>query len=174
MSAGSVSLESAIRTCKVNTGWANRVESDRFLNPSNMVCPVWNGVDTAGRRVCPDSFNTKTAGCNSAQDRVVVENNVSRPQYMEYITLSANGIQGNIYGNTMGHANSQLRSNALSGVHNITGQFGQVTDYGAQVAPSCGIRPYREAMSQESQQRREQQSLNAGYEGFQRRRAAGF
>ena len=76
----SISLEAAIRTCKVETGWANRVESDRFLNPNNMVCPIWNGMDLTGRNVCPDSFYTKSAGCNSASDRVVVENNVSRPQ----------------------------------------------------------------------------------------------
>ena len=42
MSAGSVSLESAIRTCKVDTAYAAKIESDRFLNPGNMVCPVWN------------------------------------------------------------------------------------------------------------------------------------
>ena len=94
----SVSLDSAIRTCKVNTGWASREESDRFLNPASMLCPLWNGQDSAGRRVCPDSFVTKSRGCNSATDRVVVENNVSRPQYMEYITLNAAGVAGNIYG----------------------------------------------------------------------------
>ena len=93
--SGAISLEAAIRTCKVDTGWANKVESDRFLNPNNMVCPIWNGVDLTGRRVCPDSFYTKRAGCNSAEDRVVVEN-AQRPQYMEYINLSANGIDGAI------------------------------------------------------------------------------
>ena len=80
----SISLEGSIRTCKVDTGYANKVESDRFLNPENMVCPIWNGVDLTGRRVCPDSFYTKSAGCNSAEDRVVVENNL-RPQYAEYV-----------------------------------------------------------------------------------------
>jgi hypothetical protein len=54
-----------------------------------MSCPTWSGFDLVGRKVCPDSFYTKSAGCNSAEDRVVVENNVSRPQYMEYITLNA-------------------------------------------------------------------------------------
>ena len=39
----------ALRTCKVNTGWANRLESDRFQNPNLMVCPTWNGMDNAGR-----------------------------------------------------------------------------------------------------------------------------
>lgn len=174
MSAGSVSLESAVRTCKVNTAWANRVESDRFLNPNNMVCPVWNGIDTSGRSVCPDSFYTKRAGCNSASDRVVVENNVSRPQYMEYITLNANGIKGNIHGNTMPYQNSLLRTHELQDVHNVTGQFGQVTDFGSQIYPSCGYTPYKEAMSQEAQQMRQGQAMQMGYEGYSRRQAAGF
>ena len=137
MSAGSISLESALRTCKVNQSSANKVESDRFLNPDNMLCPIWNGHDLTGRPVCPDSFMTKSRGCNSAQDRVLVENNVTRPQYMSYITLSQNGIVGDIYGNTTSHTNSQLRTNALDKVHGLTGQFGHVTDFGAQVIPSC-------------------------------------
>lgn len=174
MSAGSISLESAIRTCKVNTAWADRVESDRFLNPNNMVCPIWNGVDTSGRSVCPDSFYTKRAGCNSASDRVVVENNVSRPQYMEYITLSAGGINGNIYENSLPHVNSVMRTDMLNDVHGITGQFGNVTGYGAEIYPSCGYRPYQEAMSQEHKAHREAQAMQNGYEGYMRRTAAGF
>ncbi len=160
----SLSLEAAIRTCKVETGWANKVESDRFLNPNNMVCPIWNGVDTAGRSVCPDSFYTKNAGCNSASDRVIVENNVSRPQYMEYITLSSNGINGNIYGNTMGYQNSKLRTDAIGQIPQVTGNFG--LDFGANVIPSCGTTPYREAMSQEAQQMRQEQAMQNGFEGY--------
>lgn len=172
MSAGSVSLESAIRTCKVNTAWADRVESDRFLNPNNMVCPIWNGIDTSGRQVCPDSFYTKRAGCNSAEDRVAVENNVSRPQYMEYITLSAGGIQGNIYGNIMPWRNSHMRQKELNQVNNITGNFGK--QFGSTVYPSCGYTPYKEAMSQEHQRMRQDQSAQMSYEAYSRRSAAGF
>ena len=131
MSAGSVSLESALRTCKVDTAWATRIESDRFLNPNNMVCPVWNGMDTAGRNVCKDSAYTKRAGCNSATDRVAVENNISRPQYMEYITLSANGIAGNIYGRTDQYNESLERRNELNNLNNITGNFGK--QFGANI-----------------------------------------
>lgn len=90
----SISIEKTIRTCKVNTGWANRNQSDRFQDPNLMVCPTWNQMDNTGRLVCADSFYTKRAGCNSAMDRVSVENNVSRPQYMEYIQLNAAGING--------------------------------------------------------------------------------
>ena len=167
-----ISLESAIRTCKVDTSWAGRVESDRFLNPSNMVCPVWNGVDTAGRSVCPDSFYTKREGCNSAEDRIMVENNVSRPQYMEYVTLGAGGIKGNIYDNTMGHANSTLRNKELEQIHDIAGQFGH--DYGRNINPSCGYRPYKEAMAQKATQMRNDQSVEVGYESYNDRRHSGF
>jgi hypothetical protein len=85
--SGIVNLESALRTCKVDTGYSSRIQSDRFLNPRNLVCPVWNGLDTAGRLACADSFKTKREGCNSAEDRVGVENSVSRPQYMTYISM---------------------------------------------------------------------------------------
>jgi hypothetical protein len=174
MSAGSVSLESALRTCKVNTGWADRVESDRFLNPNNMVCPVWNGVDTAGRQVCADSYYTKRAGCNSAEDRVAVENNVSRPQYMEYITLAANGIRGNIYGNVMSHTDSVMRSKDLQNVHKLTGQFGNVTGFGAEIYPGCGLNRYRDAMSQQAQQMRQAQASQHGHEAYTTRNMAGL
>jgi hypothetical protein len=85
--SGILNLESALRTCKVDVGYQQRIQSDRFLNPKNLVCPVWNGLDTAGRVACADSFYTKREGCNSAEDRVGVEN-IQRPQYMQYISDS--------------------------------------------------------------------------------------
>ena len=151
----SISLESSIRTCKVDTAYANKVESDRFLNPSNMVCPIWNGVDTSGRTVCPDSFWTKNAGCNSAEDRVVVENN-QRPQYMEYINLSANGIDGAMYGNTMPWTEVGKTTQSLNDLNNITGNFG--SQFGANVYPACGYYPYQQALNQVSQTKAPTQS----------------
>lgn len=201
MSAGSISLESAIRTCKVDTGYANKVESDRFLNPQNMVCPVWNGVDSAGRRVCPDSFITKTAGCNSSEDRVVVENAL-RPQYMEYINLSANGIDGAIYGGNGGSkenfgnsmpwneagaynnnfnyaVNKESCANGTgnfkqcwNNVNNVTGNFG--LQLSKDVYPACGYYPYAQAMAQEQQALRKQQSLQEGFIGNRYRQRSGF
>ena len=82
----SLSLDASIRTCKVISGEASRIESDRFLNPNNMVCIPWTGYNLTGQQVCADSFYTKTPGCNSALDRVSVENTL-RPQYGEYINL---------------------------------------------------------------------------------------
>lgn len=83
--SGIFSLEASIRTCKTDVGYAERIQSDRFFNPKLSVCPVWNGLDAAGRVACADSFNTKREGCNSALDRVGVEN-LQRPQYMNYIS----------------------------------------------------------------------------------------
>lgn len=57
-----------------------------------MLCPLWNGTDTYGRPVNADSFITKNAGCNSAEDRVMTENFL-RPQYMEYVALDAQGFR---------------------------------------------------------------------------------
>ena len=167
----SISLEGSIRTCKVDTGYANKVESDRFLNPENMVCPIWNGVDLTGRRVCPDSFYTKSAGCNSAEDRVVVENNL-RPQYAEYVNLSANGIDAKIYGNTMPWQEVGQTRRELNAANNITGNFG--LQFGADVYPSCGRFPYAQGMAQMAQVNRQNQAQQQGYQGNQFRQQSGF
>ena len=169
----SISLEASIRTCKVDTGWANKIESDRFLNPNLMVCPVWNGFDSAGRSVAPDSFVTKRAGCNSAEDRVVVEN-AQRPQYMEYITLDAQGIRGNMYGNVMPNTDANIRKTGLSQVHNQTGQFGLQTGFGQNVAPKCLNDSYAFAQTQQATALRQQAALQNGAESFMYRRASGF
>jgi len=146
-----------------------------------MVCPVWNGVDTAGRAVAADSFYTKRAGCNSAEDRVLVENNVARPQYSEYINLNANGIEGNIYGNTTGFNQSGARTKAVANAHNMTGQFGQVTGLGQYVYPRCqanngdGFRTgYQQGMAEEAQEMRQAQALQQGYGSNNNRRAGGM
>jgi hypothetical protein len=88
----SISLLGSINVCKTNTGYANKLQSDRFENPDNMTCPLWNGTDTYGRPVNADSFYTKNAGCNSAEDRVQTENFL-RPMYMEYVALDAMGFR---------------------------------------------------------------------------------
>jgi hypothetical protein len=93
---------------------------------------------------------------------------------MEYVTLSANGIRGNIYGNTSGYNNSKLRTNDLNNVHNITGQFGQQTEFGGYIYPSCGTNAYRDSMAQVSQQDRQAQAMQNGYEGYSKRRMSGF
>lgn len=132
-----ISLLGSIRTCKVDSGWANKLESDRFLNPSLMVCPPWNGFDTAGRPSCWDSFRTKTAGCNSSADRILVENGL-RPQYMEYVTLNASGIRGGQQCNQSGvNQDMQCQQSATNATHNITGQYGVDTGFGQNIQANC-------------------------------------
>lgn len=93
------SLEAALRTYKVNVGSAPRLESERYIGTGEFkVCPRWGGNDLVGRSITPDSFYTKAPGCHSALDRVLIENQVTRPRYYTYITLSPEGLSGDIYG----------------------------------------------------------------------------
>ena len=181
MSLGATSIESAVRTCKVNTGYANKIESDRFLNPNNLVCPLWNGLDTAGRQACPDSFYTKREGCNSAEDRVVVENNVTRPQYMEYVTLNAGGfvgeqfkaqaaLQKEMFGNTTAYMNSQRQNRVSNESNNWAGTFGLVGTGGSwdsEIQASCGNgNPTSYEMAMAQMNNRNSQNLMQNNEGY--------
>ena len=168
-----LSLNGALRTCKVNTGWANRLESDRFQNPNLMVCPVWNGLDLAGRPVTADSFMTKRAGCNSADDRVSVENHL-RPQYMEYIQLDASGIQAPIYGSTNMHsADMNIQNKTMDQRHMITGAFG-TTVSNATVQSSCPIYSYNQGQAQMATANRAMAHYQNGVQANNARMSAGF
>jgi hypothetical protein len=151
MSAGAISLESALRTCKVNPEWANRLESNRIIGPaSEKTCPLWTGFDLAGRPACPDSFNTKSAGCNSALDRLQVENEVSRPQYIPYINLSMEGITGEwLYDDR--YQNSQQNSLFYQNLHNNGGTFGQQLSATIRPGGACTYDSYQQAMAQSQQ-----------------------
>lgn len=148
-----VSLEASLRTCKIDQGWADRMQSDRFQNPNNLVCPLWNGRDTAGRVVCPDSFYTKNAGCNSAEDRVYVENSL-RPQYSEYINLSFSAIAGAIYGDTVGWNEAGEAKMMLRATDQLTGQFGLVNQPGSYAYPGCQYNSQTQYMKAQEQVQR--------------------
>jgi hypothetical protein len=167
----SLSLEKSIRTCDVNVGEANRIQSDRFFNPQNMVCIPWNGYNNKGQVVSPDSWYTKTPGCDSAEDRVLVEN-MQRPQYMSYVTLGAQGIAGDFYGNYDAKKNSIGRTGFDYSRNKLTGNFG--TDFGAKVAyQSCSIGAYESAMAQMNQAQAGQAALNNKYMSQNARQMAG-
>ena len=146
-----LSLDASLRTCKVDTGYANKTQSDRFLNPLNMVCIPWNYQNNKGQNVCADSWYTKTPGCNSAEDRVLVENFL-RPAYFDYINLNVAGLQGDMYGNV----NASNRAGAANvwqeDRSKITGNFGnqfQSSNYA-----SCGMNAYERAMAETAKQNR--------------------
>lgn len=66
---------------KVDAGWASRFQSDRFLNSDEMICMVPNNTDVLGRNSDVNSIQTKAGGCNSALDRVLVENDIRANSY---------------------------------------------------------------------------------------------
>lgn len=163
-----ISLEGSIRTCKVDTAWAERLESDRFLNPSLMLCPPWNGVDTSGRPVCWDSYFTKTPGCNSASDRVIVENGL-RPQYIEYVNLDAAGIRGveNCNGSNQTNPDSVCHTKTLDEVHKYTGQYGNETGFSQNIFPNCvSCQQYPDQRAYGNGKMRESQFQNQGYRSY--------
>lgn len=170
--SGNVSLTSALRVCRVDAGEANRIESDRFLNPNNMLCPIWSGVNLKGQSVCPDSFWTKSAGCNSAEDRILVENG-QRPKYFDFITLNAAGLQGNIYGNVDEHQQALSAQKTLDNVYNVTGSFGN--DFRAtRAVTSCSLNAYERGMAQKAQTMRQQGAVNNSYKAQNYRSCSGM
>jgi len=165
--SSAISLQASVKTCQVDVGMANRIQSDRFQNPNNMVCIPWDGVDLTGRRVAADSFWTKTPGCNSAEDRVLVEND-QRPKYFNYVTLSAGGLDGNIYGNVSAEVDSRNRDAWLASRKQITGGFNNDFDASTYAnQKSCTLGAYERSMSQQAQSARAQNALQNGFKGAQ-------
>ena len=156
-----ISIEASTRTCKVDTASAARIESDRFLNPHNVVCPRWTGRDLSGRQVNADSFMTKRAGCNSAEDRVLVENAL-RPQYSEYINLDVNeGIRGQLYENNMYYQGARRHTEVLKDATLESGHFGGAFS-GADRQVSCKHNSYERGVSQMEKQVRANDKLDKG------------
>ncbi len=167
-----MSLQASVRSCDVNVGEASRIQSDRFLNPSNMVCIPWNGINNKGQEVSPDTFWTKTAGCDSAEDRIMVEN-AQRPKYMNYVTLGAAGIEGHIYGNVEATVNSAMRTSFDQSRNAITGNFGK--QFGSDVrTDGCSINAYERAMAQLQQQRIAENFAQNQYVSRRDKTASGF
>lgn len=159
----SISLEKSVRTCNVNVGEANRIQSDRFFNPSNMVCVPWNGLNNKGQEVSPDSFWTKTPGCDSAEDRVLVEN-AQRPKYFNYVTLGAQGVNGDIYGRSSSDnfKDALARDKFNNSRNQLSGNFG--TQWGANVEyQGCTVGAYERNQAMMAQQDRAQNFMQNGY-----------
>jgi hypothetical protein len=76
---------------RVNTGWADKFHSDRVLNPNEMICPVPLNTELLGRDADPNSRLTKAPGCNSALDRVNIENK-QRSSLVNSASLDPRGI----------------------------------------------------------------------------------
>ena len=169
-----ISIEGSIRTCKVNTGDADKIQTDRMFNPENMVCIPWNGFNNKGQEVCADSQWTKTPGCNIEEDRVEVETDL-RPDYAAYINLNMQGLQGDIYGGS----NPFVKETASDADkwdqsrNDISGGFGN-TQWQSTNIPTCGIYPYERAMTQQQQMNRNRQAANLYYNNAVNRSNSGM
>lgn len=169
----SISLDASLRTCKVATGEASRIQSDRFQNPNLMVCPPWTGYDLTGRSVCADSFYTKKGGCNSALDRVHVENFL-RPQYADYVTLNMSGLDGDIYGksNVNSYVDTKGAQQFDNNRNNITGNYGLQWRANNKYT-GCTNNSYSRAMAEVAQSNRTISGLNNGFKGNENRSCSG-
>lgn len=78
---------------RVNTDWATRYYSDRFLNSNEMVCPTRLTFDSNGRAADHYSLVTTSAGCTSANERILVEDD-QRPKLFSMPGLNSLGIEG--------------------------------------------------------------------------------
>jgi len=69
-------------TPKVNAGFAPNAWSERYLDAGCLgVCPTRFPVDNFGRCANNESLVEETAGCHSALNRIIPENNIQRPVY---------------------------------------------------------------------------------------------
>jgi hypothetical protein len=168
-----VSLSKNIRSCQVYTGAANRIQSDRFLTPERMVCVPWRGFNSKGQRVQRDTFWTKTAGCNSALDRLHVENQL-RPQYLDFVTLNAAGIKGNTcHGNVSNKTDSINHRRNMAENNEMTGNFGKQWTANTKYH-GCTDMAYERAMSQLDAQKRNQTWETQAYRSSEDRGFCGF
>tara|TARA_Y100000385_G_C13059278_1_gene623510 strand:- start:1012 stop:1527 length:516 start_codon:yes stop_codon:yes gene_type:complete len=169
----SISLDSSIRTCKVETGEASRIQSDRFQNHNLMVCPPWTGYDLTGRSVCADSFYTKSPGCNSATDRVNVENFL-RPQYAPYITLNMSGLDGDIYAksNVNSYVDAKGAQQFDNSRNNLTGNYGLQWRANNKYT-ACTNNAYSRAMAEVAHSNRVVAQSHNGFKGNNNRSCSG-
>lgn len=166
-----ISLLGSITTCRVDQAEAARIESARFQDPSLMVCPTWNGFNLKGQKVCPDSFMTKTAGCNTSMDRVAVENSL-RPQYAEYINLDSQGYTSNqMFANNMNYVNVGHQQASVDHTQETQPNFG--LQVGANTDVGCAPQ-YSQAMAQMGHVSRNAQQLNQGFQANQMRHNSGM
>jgi hypothetical protein len=179
-----VSLTANILTSKVITGNADRLQTYRIQDSDAMMCPVWNGQDLTGRQAGEYSFYTKRAGCNSAMDRIVVENFL-RPSYTNFVTQNAAGIAGYVYetpsGTNFQKAEDVAATNQRIAAGQSTGRFGYGNPSNGPYLPGNvrqelngvlgnptpnPIAPSAQAFSMNAQQRRYDQSGAISFNNF--------
>ena len=166
----SIGLTSSILNTKFIVGDESRLQTNRIQNPNAMMCPVWNGSDLAGRPVCDDTFYTKKEGCNSSLDRIKVENFL-RPNYTNFVTISAIGITGDDanYGPNLSVSDSLAADNDRTKLSANNGRFGLISTEAIRPSSSrmeveaANAYQSADANAIQAQNSRVNQNLNIGY-----------
>ena len=145
-----VSIYTAVRTAKVNSGNANQYQSMRIFDPSAQVCPVRSNVSDSGVvGVARDTIDTygQANGCYSPLDRITVENSL-RPRYAIYLNADAIDVPGVGDEDLMSSANPGAPNNVPYDTRFGNGQqFGQQLP-GAQMRPTVKYSSMKPASAQ--------------------------
>lgn len=90
-------INNSVFGTRVNVGYADKFFSTERQDHNYMQCVQRDAYDMTGRQSCADSLNTKREGCNTATDRITVEN-AQRPYYSSYIGLNVyTGVKSDLY-----------------------------------------------------------------------------
>lgn len=91
-------INNSVHGTRVNTSYADRFYSAERQDENYMQCVQRDAYDMTGRQACVDSLSTKREGCNSATDRIEVENFL-RPFYSGYVGLDVyTGVKSDLSG----------------------------------------------------------------------------
>ena len=102
-----MSLQKNIAFNKVSTGWANRNQTNTWINSNNVACFNANSFDNYGRIACQNSLpHLKSPTCHNPLDRVTDENG-NRPSISSNL-LNTFGIKGDTINHQWFSKNSHI------------------------------------------------------------------
>lgn len=155
----SLSITKALRVPKVSAQYAANAESERFQDPRFNVCPVWNGQDNLGRGVSYYSFDSVTAGCHSAEQRIDIENAL-RPNYHPYLNTDGIDADSQQYASSFGGRYDTMGVNRDQ-AFKLNARYGNVGPTGDLSAP---MTPAQWALQQEQLHQKNRRFMSRKYE----------
>lgn len=81
---------------KVSTDYAERNQTNTWINSNNVACFNTNNLDNFGRIACNDSLTLNSRNCQNPLDRVKAENN-NRPSKSNNLYLNTDTLNENIF-----------------------------------------------------------------------------
>ena len=155
----SMSITKSLRVPKVSSEYAANAESERFQDPRFNVCPAWNGQDNLGRGVSYYSFDSLTAGCHSAEQRIDIENAL-RPDYHPYLNTEGIDAEDQQYGSSFGGRYDTFGLNRDQ-AYKTNARYGNVGPTGDIAAP---MTPMQWAQQQEELVQKQRRGMRRKFE----------